>query len=247
MIVHALALDYDGTIAENGQVRATTAAALRRARTSGRKLLLVTGRLLSDLRRVCPGLDEMFDAVVAENGALVYFPDWREMRTLGAIPEPALLDNLRRRGVCFELGTSIIATQAGSAEAALAAIRETGVERTLVFNKGSLMLLPAGVTKGTGLAWALAAFNLSPHNLIGIGDAENDHSLLAMCEGAVAVADAVPALRERADYVTRGGAGAGVVELIDEHVLTDAIRWETSPRRRASQCAEDEQPPDRSR
>ncbi|MGH7312324.1 MAG: HAD hydrolase family protein [Candidatus Rokuibacteriota bacterium] len=223
MIVHVLAVDYDGTIAEDGRVAATTEAALQRVRASGRKLMLVTGRLLPDLREVCPGVDMMFDAVVAENGALVYFPGRREVRTLSAVPEPALLEGLQRRGVRFDLGTSIIATDEIFAEAALAAIRETGVERTLVFNKGSLMLLPGGVTKGTGLTAALAAFELSPHNLIGIGDAENDHAFLAMCEGAVAVADAVTALRERADHVTRGGAGAGVVEVIEEHVLTDAV------------------------
>jgi hydroxymethylpyrimidine pyrophosphatase-like HAD family hydrolase len=223
MIVHVLAVDYDGTIAEDGRVAVTTEAALQRVRASGRKLLLVTGRLLPDLRQVCPGVDMMFDAVVAENGALVYFPGRREVRTLGAAPEPELLEELQRRGVPFDLGTSIIATVEAFAEAALAAIRETGVERTLVFNKGSLMLLPGGVTKGSGLTAALAAFELSSHNLIGIGDAENDHAFLAMCEGAVALANAVTALRERADHVTRGGAGAGVVEFIEEHVLTDAV------------------------
>ena len=223
MIVHVLAVDYDGTIAEHGRVSPTTAAALQRVRDSGRKLMLVTGRLLPDLRRVCPDLDEMFDAVVAENGALVYFPARREVRTLGAVPEPALLEALQRRRVPFDLGSSIVATHETFAAAALEAIREAGVERTLVFNKGALMLLPGGVTKGTGLSAALTALELSPHNLIGIGDAENDHAFLAMCEGAVAMADAVAALRERADHVTRGGAGAGVVEFIEEHVLTDAV------------------------
>jgi hydroxymethylpyrimidine pyrophosphatase-like HAD family hydrolase len=223
MIVHVLAVDYDGTIAEHGQVSSATAAALQRVRASGRKLMLVTGRLLPDLRRVCPDVDAMFDAVVAENGALVYFPARREVRTLGAVPEPALLEGLQRRGVPFDLGSSIIATDEAFSAAALEAIRESGVERTLVFNKGALMLLPGGVTKGTGLTAALTAMELSPHNLIGMGDAENDHAFLAMCEGAVAMADAVPALRERADHVTRGGAGAGVVEFIEEHVLTDAV------------------------
>jgi hypothetical protein len=185
--------------------------------------VLVTGRLLPDLRRVCPDADGLFDAVVAENGALLYFPGRREVRTLGAAPEPALVEALQRRGVRFDLGRSIVATEDVFTQPALAAIREVGVERALVFNKGSLMLLPGGVTKGTGLAAALAALELSPHNLVGIGDAENDHAFLALCEGAVAVADAVPALRERADHVTRGAAAAGVVEFIDEHVLTDAI------------------------
>ena len=222
--IHVFATDYDGTIAEGNRVSEATARALERVRATGRKLLLVTGRMLPDLQAVCPELERMFDAVVAENGALVYFPERREMRTLGDAPEPALIAALERRGVVFAVGGAILATEASFAEAALAAIQETGVERTLVFNKGALMLLPGGVTKGTGLAAALAALELSPHNMVGIGDAENDHAFLSMCECAVAVADAVPALRERADYVTRAAMAAqGTVEFIEEHLLNDLV------------------------
>src|SRR5262245_54558507 len=177
--------------------------------------------MLPDLRSGCPEVDSMFDAIVAENGGLLYFPSRREVRALGAPPEPALVEALRRRGVEFETGTSIVATVELYAEAALAAVRETGVERTLVFNKGSLMLLPGGVTKGTGLQAALAAFELSAHNVVAIGDAENDHAFLALAECAVAVADAIPALRERADYVTREPSGRGTVEFVEEHLLND--------------------------
>jgi len=223
MLVHVLAVDYDGTIAERGRVAPATAAALARVRASGRKCVLVTGRVLPDLRTVCPEVDGMFDAVVAENGALLYLPERREVRALGDAPEPSLVEALRRRGVRHDLGTSIIASDEQYAEPALGAIREAGVERSLVFNKGSLMLLPGGVTKGTGLTAALDVLELSPHNLIGVGDAENDHAFLALCECAVAVADAIAALRDRADYVTRGGAGAGVVELVEEHVLRDGV------------------------
>jgi len=221
--VHVVATDYDGTIAERNTVSESTARALERVRATGRTLLLVTGRMLPDLQRVCPDADRMFDAVVAENGAVVYFPGRREVRRLGDAPEPALLHALRRRGVRFDVGSAIVATDTSFAEAALAAIRETGVERTLVFNKAALMLLPGGVTKGTGLAAVLGALELSPHNMVGIGDAENDHAFLAMSECAVAVGDAVPALRERADYVTRAPAARGVVEFIDEHLLRDLV------------------------
>ena len=223
MNIHVFATDYDGTIAEGNRVDEATTHALARVRATGRKLLLVTGRMLPDLQRVCPDLDGMFDAVVAENGALVYFPEHREVRSLGDPPEPALVEALARRDVPVTLGAAIVATDAPYAEAALAAIQETGVERTLVFNKGALMLLPGGVTKGTGLTAALAALELSPHNMVGIGDAENDHAFLSICECAVAVADAVPALRERADYVTRGMASRGTVEFIEEHLLNDLV------------------------
>ena len=149
MIVHVLAVDYDGTIAAHGRLDPATARALTRVRAS------------------------------------------------------------------------ILATDEAFSERALTAIREAGVERTLVFNKGSLMLLPGGVTKGTGLLAALAALELSPRNVVAVGDAENDHAFLALAECAVAVAGAIPALKERADYVTRTGDGRGVVELIDEYVLDD--------------------------
>ncbi|HEV8474508.1 MAG TPA: HAD hydrolase family protein [Methylomirabilota bacterium] len=223
MNVHVLACDYDGTIADQGRVAAETARALTRVRESGRKVLLVTGRMLPDLRTVCPEVDRLFDAIVAENGALLYLPASRETRTLGDPPESALVEELRRRGVPFDVGSSILATTEPYAESALAAIRDTGIERSLVFNKGSLMLLPGGVTKGTGLEAALAGMALSPHNMVGIGDAENDHAFLSVSECAVAVADAIPALRERADYVTRAPAGRGVVEFIEEHVLNDLV------------------------
>jgi hydroxymethylpyrimidine pyrophosphatase-like HAD family hydrolase len=221
MIVHVLAVDYDGTIAGHGRLEPDTARALLRVRESGRKLMLVTGRMLGDLRRVCPDVDGIFDVIVAENGALVYFPGRRETRLLGDAPEPALVDALSRHGVPTDLGASILATDATFAEGALAAIREAGVERSLVFNKGSLMLLPGGVTKGTGLLAALGALELSARNVVAVGDAENDHAFLSLAECAVAVADAVPALKDRADFVTRGGNSRGVIELIEEHVLDD--------------------------
>ena len=52
----ALATDYDGTIAEDGVVAEATLEALRELKQSGRKLLLVTGRQLPDLKRFFPRL-----------------------------------------------------------------------------------------------------------------------------------------------------------------------------------------------
>jgi hydroxymethylpyrimidine pyrophosphatase-like HAD family hydrolase len=228
VIVHAFACDYDGTVADRGRLQPATAAALARVRQSGRKLILVTGRMLDDLKSVCPEVDGMFDAIVAENGALLYLPDRREVKALGEPPQLQLVEELRRRNVPFDVGTSIIATVEQYAEPALAAIRDTGLERTLIFNKGSVMLLPGGITKETGLVAALRTLELSPHNTVGIGDAENDHAFLSKCECAVAVANAIPALRERADYVTRGEDGTGVIEFIEEHVLNDLA--ELAPR-----------------
>ncbi len=65
---------------------------------------------------------------------------------------------------------------------------------------------------------------LSFHEAVGIGDAENDHSFLERCECSVAVANAVPSVRQCAALVTQGKAGRGVTELVDELIADDLAR-----------------------
>src|SRR6185312_12950372 len=59
-----------------------------------------------------------------------------------------------------------------------------------------------------------------------VGDAENDHALLALCECGVAVANALPTLKEAADFVTTGARGAGVTELIGALLKDDLASHE---------------------
>jgi len=84
------------------------------------------------------------------------------------------------------------------------------------------MVLPSGVNKASGLQVALNELRLSPRNTVGVGDAENDQVFLAICEFSVAVANALPPLKEHADLVTAGPHGAGVEELI-EKLLSDDL------------------------
>ncbi len=217
----ALATDYDGTLATDGAVDTATVAALERVVASGRKLILVTGRTLDDLARVFPRLD-LFHRVVAENGALLYRPAAREEKQLGETPPPEFIEALRARGVQpLSIGRSIVATWEPHEATTLDVIRALGLELQVIFNKGAVMVLPAGVNKGTGLAAALDELDLSPHNAVAMGDAENDHAFLSLCECSVAVANALPLLKERADIVTDGARGAGVAELVDQLVGDD--------------------------
>jgi hypothetical protein len=217
--VRALAVDYDGTVARNGRLPAPTAQALSRARAAGCAVLLVTGRILDDLRQVCPEADELFDVIVAENGAVVYRPAERRTDALGPPPEPSLVAALERRGVEFRLGRVIVATWSRFGPEVSAALAETGVHRTLAFNKDALMLLPVGIDKGSGLRAALSWLAVPARAAVAIGDAENDGPLLAAAGWGVAVADAVPDLRARADHVTRAPGSQGVLEFLEEFVL----------------------------
>jgi hypothetical protein len=218
---HALATDYDGTLADEGRVAPATRDALERLRRTGRKVILVTGREVEDLERVCPDL-AVFDLVVAENGGVLYWPSTRELRVLAEPPPPRFATALLERGVRdVRSGKVVVATWQPHEGTVLDVIRELGLELQVVFNKEAVMVLPSGVNKGTGLRAALYDLHLSPHNVVAVGDAENDHALLDGCECRVAVANAVPMLRERADLVTRAAEGAGVVELADRLIATD--------------------------
>jgi hypothetical protein len=222
----ALAVDYDGTVAIDGQASAAAVSAIAQLRRSGRRAILVTGRRLDDLLAVFPEI-QLFDYVVAENGALVYSPRTREQISLGKPPPAHFIERLARLGVNpIEVGRVIVSTWLPNHTRVLQAIQETGLELLVIFNKAAVMILPTGINKATGLDYALRKLGLSFHEVVGIGDGENDQSFLERCECAAAVANAVPSIRQLATFVTEGEAGLGVAELIEELIANDLARFE---------------------
>jgi HAD superfamily hydrolase (TIGR01484 family) len=208
----ALATDYDGTLAQHGQVDGSTRRAIEEIRQSGRKLILVTGRILADLASAFGTLD-LFDAVVAENGGLLFVPAKKAEIPLAEPPPEALVARLRELGVTpLSVGRTIIATWEPNETLVLKAIRDLGLEQHIIFNKGAVMVLPSEINKASGLKGALKLLRLSPHNVVGIGDAENDQAFLSSCGCAVAVNNALPAVKSKADFVV-SDHGAGVTEL----------------------------------
>jgi hydroxymethylpyrimidine pyrophosphatase-like HAD family hydrolase len=221
MYHQALATDYDGTLATDGRVDEAALAALEALRASGRRLILVSGRERQDLLRVFPSL-HVFDRVVPENGAVLIRPGQNDAMPLVQPPPQRLVEALRARGVSpLSTGDVIVSTWEPNEAIVLDVIRELGLEHQVIFNKGAVMILPPGINKASGLAAALEDLRLSPHNVVGIGDAENDQAFLRMCGCATAVANALPSIKEQADIVTLGARGAGVREIAERLVADD--------------------------
>ncbi len=214
MKLSVIALDYDGTIASNGRADPDALASIVEAKSRGVVVILVTGRILSDLERVLPEKG-LFDAIVAENGAVLAFPSGRT-RALARGPSQALLDELCRLEVVCDFGDCIIEASAASAPEILASIRKLELPLTILFNRNRVMVLPQGISKATGLRESLKTLRLSVHNCIGIGDAENDHAMLDACEIGAAAAWGSKKLHEIADYVVPGTGPAAVGRYIRE-------------------------------
>ncbi len=208
----ALALDYDGTIARDGALDPEVRSAIAEVRSRGIAVVIVTGRILEELRQVTGSLG-FVDAVVAENGAVLEFPGGNS-RLIGHPVQPIFLEELRRRRIEFKSGQCVVETDATWALQVLSVIRELELPLTLVFNRGRLMMLPQSTGKGAGLREALTMLRLSPHNAIAIGDAENDHDLLAVCEFGVAVGWGSRMLQASADEVLTGDGPSAVAGYI---------------------------------
>lgn len=216
-----IATDYDGTLATEGVVDEATLAALERYRQWGGRLLLVTGRLLDELFQVFPSY-HLFEGIVAENGAVFYQPALGIAQLLAEPLPSVFIDTLTAQGVSpISQGQIMVATWEPHGETVERTVQELALAAVVIRNKKAVMVLPKGINKASGLAVALAELGLEAAQVVGIGDAENDRSLLEASGLGVAVANALPDLKALADRVTTGDRGAGVQELIDWLLAAD--------------------------
>lgn len=225
MYCRVLACDFDGTGATNGALAPELTAALGEARAGGVTTLLVTGRVHQDIESLCADLS-MFDAVVAENGAVICLPRWQRTIQLGRPPSNELLSALRARGVPFHAGAVVVGTWSRHAHDLFDLVRCHGIDGQVVFNRDAVMLLPTGVNKAAGVRRALEELGRSEHNLVAFGDAENDLPLFALAELAVAARGSVPAVARQAHDALSQPNGAGVARYIYK-LLRDRCRMPT--------------------
>jgi hydroxymethylpyrimidine pyrophosphatase-like HAD family hydrolase len=216
-----LAFDFDGTIAEDGQVPIEIIEVFRQAHDQSHALFLVTGRLFrqADIAGILPYLT----GIVWENGAVLeHLPTERVSVPFGTLPE-LLVKDLEQTGIEMLTGMAIAATWAQHEGLVKQVSDQHHYCPTLDWNKLALMILPTGANKGSGLKRLLEQCHFSSHTLMAFGDGENDHSLLAIADTAVAVQDAVPSLQEMAHVVSNHPGPSGVVEILEDLLGEGAV------------------------
>ncbi|MBK8504408.1 MAG: HAD family phosphatase [Saprospiraceae bacterium] len=211
MYFKIIAIDLDGTIALDDHIEAQTWKILQKVRKAGHSIVLVTGRRLNEIDRLGP-FEDLCEAIVAENGATIYFPANQSVLLPFGHLSPEVVKKLYSLNIPLEKGMAIVATTQPYTQQVVEAIASTGYAVTVEYNKGAVMILPPGATKGTGLMVALRELGYSVHNVMAFGDAENDRSLFDKAELAVAVQNADPGIKELADIVLDKENGKGVRE-----------------------------------
>lgn len=229
--LQALALAYDGTLASPDRLADATVAALERARRAGLQLVLVTGRTFFELTRVCHRLD-LFDVVVVENGAVLHDPADGAIRDEGPEPPPRLIAALDRAGIPLQVGRVIVATGHSYEAQVRRLMAEAGVELDLVRGRAALRLLPRGVSKGSGVRQALRRLGLSFHDVLAVGDAEDDLELLEACGFTACPGNAVAEVRQVADWVFAGDGAEAVRRALDGPILDGTLPPPRSGRER---------------
>ncbi len=223
----AVVSDFDGVIADNDRPSPAALEAIGRLRASGRRVILNTGRRLDELLSVLHH-PEIFDCIVAENGAVIYEPITRKETSLAKPPPPQFVERLRELGVKpLEVGRVIVSTWLPHHTTVLQVIQEMGLELHVIFNRSAVMVLPTGVNKATGMDFALRRLGLSRHEVVAIGDSENDHSFLQFSECAATVANAVPSIRNIAHLVAKAPNGEGFAEIVDLLLADDLCSLQT--------------------
>ena len=221
MYLKTLAFDLDGTLTESDNISEETKRMLSKVKNEGFMVLLVTGRRLKAVPDIT-FFEEICEAIIAENGAVLYFPS----NDTVSLPFGALAVDVKKQllalNIPVEVGMAIVATWTPHDHEVIEILTKTGYAASVEYNKGAVMILPPGASKGTGLRIALHDLGYSPHNIIAFGDAQNDRSLFEQVELSVAVDNASSEIKAIADIVLTEPNGAGISNFL-EGLLKDRI------------------------
>lgn len=207
--------DFDRTFTdETLEVGAGLAGAIRRLKEKGVSFSIVSGRNYDFLDEFCKGLGGLVSSFVAENGCIGQFGG-RKYVIGRSKDRDALFARLDELSVPYGYGEVIAAVDHRHEKGLIEALSGFNGSFDIIKNVDSLMILPRGVSKASGAWWLAEMHGVCREEMAAIGDAENDVHLRDACGLLGAVANAIPAMKDVADYVCGQGYGKGLQEFLE--------------------------------
>lgn len=220
--MRAIAVDIDGTITDqNRKICINAIDAIRKAEENGFPVILVTGNILCAAKMVSVMLGTS-GGIVGENGGVIHTK--KNSQIIGDIKKcnPAY-EFLKSK---YEIDKTEFSDLRLSEIAIKRKINVKTVKKTVkdfdvkVYDtKFAIHITDPQVNKGKSLEIVAKDIGISAHEIMAIGDSENDLEFLEVAGFKVAVANADSDLKKNADYVSKEPYGDGAAEAINKFIL----------------------------
>ncbi len=218
----AVVVDVDGTITDGYPVLDFDAASvLRNIERQGIRVVLASGRAAWELYSLSMFLG-LCRIAVGENGAVVLNKDpmtlkmladsWEPLRALAYLEKNLQGVKVKRTLPRF---TEVVLERSPEVELVRKSILESGIPVKVLDSGYAYHVVCQHVEKSLGVKEALKILEIDPAETVAIGDSETDVSLFDLCGLGISVGNGDEEAKRRADYVTRGFGGQGLVEAID--------------------------------
>ena len=123
--------------------------------------------------------------------------------------------------VDFEVNKLLMTAQQGPAEKYTEYLSKKYGDRISVYRSEPFFIewMPKGIDKASSIDRMLSSVGLTRENTICCGDGYNDLTMIEYAGVGVAMANAQPKVKEKADYITASNDEDGIVQVIDEFIL----------------------------
>jgi len=216
--------DYDRTFTDATlRVEPGLVNAILRLKRQGVIFSIVSGRKYDFMADLYQSLNGVVDSFIAENGCVGYAMGGKHF-IAKSDGRDRLLSGLRELEIPYDAGEVVVSIHR-SFERPLGRLMEAFPHLHMVRNVDSIMVLPEGVSKATGIKWLMDVYDIMPRELACIGDAENDLEMRSLCEMMGAVCNALPIVKQESDYVCKQSFGCGLQEFL-EYIETRRVKNE---------------------
>jgi len=180
----------------------------------GIDLILATGRSIYYVKKLCHKFN-IWRCVVAENGAVIYFPSTKKTITLNTLYMRRARKIIKSLNLPNTVKGRVITSNKIEYEKFIRKELGNIADKVcFVKNVDEIMVTPINVNKGLGLRLAMQYLNIDMEKTIVVGDGENDVDMFLNPGFKVALSNSDKKLKKLANQITKDPSTMGVKEII---------------------------------
>lgn len=182
---------------------------------AGPALILCTGRTLDYVKKLSYHFN-IWCCIVAENGAVIYFPETEKIVTTNTAEMEKVKNIILKIDLPDkEIGEVIAAVNWSDKNKIRKVLGDLSDTVQWVRNKDRLMITPLETNKGEGVRRVLDEMRIDPERTLVVGDAENDIDMYMNPGFKVALKNSHPRLKKLSNQIMKKSSTAGILEILN--------------------------------